>query len=95
MLRWVQAAPLKMYLILPMVSPANLSISCPGMFRLVLVTLSAQRLCRGNCQLGLYCDSVQKVCMTSLVLGAACAADKEYACFIFYVDSHRVLTMIT
>jgi hypothetical protein len=32
---------------------------------------------RGNCQLGLYCDSVSKVCMTSLVLGAACAADKE------------------
>ena len=39
MLRWVQAAPLKMYLILPMVSPANLSISCPGMFLFVLVAL--------------------------------------------------------
>jgi hypothetical protein len=43
----------------------------------------AQRLCRGNCQLGLYCDSVKKVCMTSLAIGAACAADKEYANPIF------------
>ena len=92
MLRWAQAVPLKMYLILPMVSPANLSISCPGMFLFVLVTLSAQRLYRGNCQLGLYCDSVGKVCKTSLVMGAACAADKEYACLIFYVESHQVLT---
>jgi len=32
---------------------------------------------RGNCQLGLYCDSVQLVCLTSKVLGAACHADKE------------------
>ena len=55
----------------------------------------AQRLCRGNCQLGLYCDSVKKVCMTSLAIGAACAADKEYASLIFYVDGYRILTMIT
>lgn len=55
----------------------------------------AQRLCRGNCQLGLYCDSVKKVCMTSLAIGAACAADKEYASLIFYIDSHRFLTMRT
>jgi hypothetical protein len=32
---------------------------------------------RGNCRLGLYCDSLQLVCMTSKILGAACAADKE------------------
>jgi hypothetical protein len=37
MLRWVQAAPLKMYLILPMVSPANSSISYLGMFLFVLL----------------------------------------------------------
>ena len=43
MLRWVQLAPLKMYLILPMVSPANLSILCPGMFLFVLITLSYLR----------------------------------------------------
>jgi hypothetical protein len=33
--------------------------------------------------------------MTSLVLGAACTADKEYACLIFYDGSHGILTMIT
>ncbi|KIK03490.1 hypothetical protein K443DRAFT_676671 [Laccaria amethystina LaAM-08-1] len=32
---------------------------------------------RGNCRVGLYCDSVKKVCMTNKVLGAACGADKE------------------
>jgi hypothetical protein len=95
MLHWVQAAPLKMYLILLMVRPASLSISCPGMFLPLPASLPAQRLCRGNCQLGLYCDSVQLVCMTSKVLGAACNADKEYGCLIFYVDSQQVLTMMT
>ena len=52
-------------------------------FLCVLVMLSAQRLCRGNCEPGLYCDSVQKTCMTSLAIGATCSADKEYACLIF------------
>ncbi|KAF8813571.1 hypothetical protein BYT27DRAFT_7083469 [Phlegmacium glaucopus] len=32
---------------------------------------------RGNCKLGLYCDSGTRLCMTSKLLGAACAADKE------------------
>ncbi|KAF8973317.1 hypothetical protein BDZ97DRAFT_1780804 [Flammula alnicola] len=32
---------------------------------------------RGNCQLGLYCDSGSRTCMTNKVLGATCSADKE------------------
>ncbi|KAF9461321.1 hypothetical protein BDZ94DRAFT_1167869 [Collybia nuda] len=32
---------------------------------------------RGNCHLGLYCDSQQKVCMAHKLLGEACTADKE------------------
>jgi len=32
---------------------------------------------RGNCRLGLYCDSQQKVCMKNKMLGDACTADKE------------------
>jgi len=81
MLRWVQTAPLKIRLILHMVYPASLSILCPGMFILVLILVSfpTQRLHRGNCKLGLYCDSGTKLCMTSKLLGTACAADKEYA----------------
>jgi type II secretory pathway pseudopilin PulG len=32
---------------------------------------------RGNCRIGLYCDSASKVCMTSKVIGESCTADKE------------------
>jgi len=32
---------------------------------------------RGNCILGLYCDSQQLICMSNKALGAACGADKE------------------
>ncbi|TFK75273.1 hypothetical protein BDN72DRAFT_832127 [Pluteus cervinus] len=32
---------------------------------------------RGNCRVGLYCDSQQRVCMQNKVLGEACTADKE------------------
>ncbi|KAF8161051.1 hypothetical protein B0H34DRAFT_699202 [Crassisporium funariophilum] len=32
---------------------------------------------RGNCKLGLYCDSGAKVCMTNKLLGESCTADKE------------------
>jgi len=32
---------------------------------------------RGNCQLGLYCDSGSKLCMSSKALGVTCSADKE------------------
>jgi hypothetical protein len=45
--------------------------------QLILLSFLTDRLCRGNCQLGLYCDSVQTVCMTSKLFGTACAADKE------------------
>jgi hypothetical protein len=95
MLRWVQNVSLKTCLILPMVRRASLLISCRGMFLLICVSLPAQRLCRGNCQLGLYCDSAQLVCMTSKILGAACTADKEYGYLSFYVNHQGVLTMTT
>jgi hypothetical protein len=36
---------------------------------------------RGNCRVGLYCDSQQKVCMAQKQLNAACDADKECASF--------------
>jgi len=32
---------------------------------------------RGNCQLGLYCDTTQKVCLSTKANGDSCAADKE------------------
>jgi len=32
---------------------------------------------RGNCRLGLYCDSQRTVCMQNKLLGVACTADKE------------------
>ena len=78
MLRWVKTALLKTRLILHMVHLASLSILYLGAFILILASLSTQRHYRGNCQLGLYCDSGSKLCMTSKLLGAACAADKEY-----------------
>ncbi|KAF8891638.1 hypothetical protein BD779DRAFT_1512250 [Infundibulicybe gibba] len=34
---------------------------------------------RGNCRLGLYCDSQQKVCLQEKLVGAGCNADKECA----------------
>lgn len=36
---------------------------------------------RGNCNLGLYCDSQQKMCMQQKDLNVACDADKECASF--------------
>lgn len=35
-------------------------------------------ICRGNCQIGLYCDSQSLVCMQTKQLGESCDADKEY-----------------
>jgi len=32
---------------------------------------------RGNCMLGLYCDTAQKVCLASKAIGVSCSADKE------------------
>jgi len=32
---------------------------------------------RGNCKLGLYCDTAQKVCLSSKAVGDSCSADKE------------------
>ena len=80
MLRWVQTVPLKIRLILHMVRPVSSSILFPGTFILfILLSFPTRRFCRGNCQLGMYCDSGTKLCMTSKILNAACTADKEYA----------------
>jgi hypothetical protein len=35
---------------------------------------------RGNCKLGLYCDTTKKVCLSSKAVGDSCSADKEYVC---------------
>jgi len=32
---------------------------------------------RGNCKLGLYCDTIRKVCLSSKSVGDSCSADKE------------------
>ncbi|TFK44656.1 hypothetical protein BDQ12DRAFT_673342 [Crucibulum laeve] len=32
---------------------------------------------RGNCHIGLYCDSAQKLCLQNKLLGDSCTADKE------------------
>lgn len=32
---------------------------------------------RGNCKIGLYCDSSSKVCMNTKAIGDTCDADKE------------------
>lgn len=34
---------------------------------------------RGNCKVGLYCDSQKLVCMQMKNIGEACDGDKEYA----------------
>lgn len=35
-------------------------------------------ICRGNCHIGLYCDSQSLVCMQTKQLGESCDGDKEY-----------------
>lgn len=37
---------------------------------------------RGNCQIGMYCDSQQKVCVQAKQLNAGCDADKESVALI-------------
>jgi len=47
--------------------------SVPDLLGVVFISIF-----RGNCQIGLYCDSQSLVCIQTKQLGETCDADKEY-----------------